>query len=247
MNKIVDLASIYSEYKIFPLNTFQPNTPLRVFQRMFPDNYYSRDMNNFLSLHDYLSTRRGADLPWWGEKYFESDNVKRCMIVSQDSLSLDSGSVAFYAHIMQEVKDEKDYRKFYEKLDKEYQKFGYGNWSKIKRLILGWGFDFEKLFITDASKVYMEGSREKFDIKKSKELLEREINFCKPDILVLLGAKPLKLLSNEYLYSDIVDKAELLKIDGISTVVCPFPVGNGLTQKNFSERMNKASDIIKRL
>lgn len=249
MNIISKLSSIYSEYKIFPLSTFHQSTPLKVFQAMFPENYYIKDMDIFLMEHDYNKIRRGADLPWWGENYFESgkDKQKNTMIVSQDSLSGDSGSVAFYAHIMQELKNEEEYKNFYSKLHKEYQKFGYGNWSKIREMIINWGLDFENIYITDASKVYTERSSDKFDVEKSRELLKREIVFCNPDLLILLGWKPLDLLTNEYKYSDVVDKCEMLNIDGINTVVCPFPIGNGRSQKNFNQRMDNSKKLIRQL
>lgn len=247
MKIISELSSIYSEYKIFPLDTFRQNTPLKVFETMFPENYYKKDMDAFLLKHDFRAIRRGADLPWWGKNYFISNNDSKIMIVSQDSLSSNSGSVVFYAHVMQELKNEKDYRFFYSKLDKEYQKFGYGNWSKVKEMIADWEVSFENIFITDASKVYAEGSSDKFDLDKSRELLKREIEFCNPDILVLLGWKPLNLLAKEYQYSDIVDKCEILNIEGISTVVFPFPVGNGRSQRNFYQRMDNSKKLIRQL
>ena len=247
MNIICELSSIYSEYKIFPLNTFHQNTPLKVFQAMFPENHYKKDMDVFLIRHDYRAIRRGSDLPWWGENYFKNSSDKKAMIVSQDSLSSDSGSVAFYAHIMQELISEEEYKSFYRKLHKEYQKFGYGNWSKIREMIINWGLGFENIYVTDASKVYTERSSTKFDIEKSRELLKREIEYCNPDILILLGWKPLDLLAKEFKYSDVVDKCEILNIEGINTVVCPFPVGNGRSQKNFNQRMDNSKKLIRQL
>jgi hypothetical protein len=245
MNVISDLSRMYSDYKIYPACTFYKGTPLRVFQEMFSDNYYSNDMNTFLQEHDYKPVRRGADLPWWGEYYFKDNSHKKALIISQDSLSADSGSVAFYAHIMQAVNNEAKFRNFYDELAEEYRRFGYSNWNKIKEMIKDWEIGFENIFITDASKVYLENSSDKFDLKKSRELLKKEIEFCKPDILILLGSKPLNLLAKEYVYATIVDKAELIKIEGINTVVCPFPVGNGRSQKNFNQRMDRSRQLIK--
>lgn len=48
MNKIIELSKIYSKYKIFPRATFHMYTPLSVFQDIFPNNHYSKDINIFL-------------------------------------------------------------------------------------------------------------------------------------------------------------------------------------------------------
>lgn len=245
MNVISDLSKMYSEYKIYPACTFYKGTPMKVFQEMYPSNYYSREINIFLQEHDYMPIRRGADLPWWGKNFFENNGNKKALLISQDSLSADSGSVAFYTHIMQAVNYEAEFKTFYAELAEEYRRFGYSNWNKIKEMITDWGIGFENIFITDASKVYLENRSDKFDLKKSRELLKKEIEFCKPDILILLGSKPLNLLAKEYEYATIVDKAELIKIEGINTVVCPFPVGNGRSQKNFNQRMDRSRQLIK--
>ena len=57
------------------------------------------------------------------------------MIISQDSLSKNSASVVFYAHIMQEVSDRKDYECFRSRLLGSYQKFYFGNWVSVKDTI----------------------------------------------------------------------------------------------------------------
>lgn len=41
---------------------------------------------------------------------------------------------------------------------------------------------------------------------------------------------------------EIVDRGHPVSIFGIKTIVAPFPLGNGPTQKNFSERMRLASE-----
>lgn len=245
MSVISDLSKLYAEYKIYPSSTFNKGTPMQVFQELYPADYYAREITVFLQEQDYKPVHRGADLPWWGEEFFRDNGSKKAMLVSQDSLSADSGSVAFYAHIMQAVNNEAEFRAFYNKLAEEYRRFGYGNWSKIKEMITDWGIGFENMFITDAAKVYRENSNDKFDLKKSRELLKKEIDFCKPDMLILLGSRPLDLLTKDYNYAAVVDQAELLKIEGIDTVVCPFPTGNGRSQKNFCQRMNNSRRLIR--
>lgn len=245
MSVINELSKLYAEYKIYPAGTYHTGTPMQVFQELYPTDYYAREITVFLQEQVYMPFRRGADLPWWGEEFFQKNGNKKAMLVSQDSLSADSGSVAFYAHIMRVVNNEAEFRAFYHKLADEYRRFGYGNWSKIKEMITDWGIGFENMFITDAAKVYREDSNDKFDLKKSKELLKKEIEFCKPDMLILLGSRPLDLLTKEYSYATVVDQAEIVKIESINTVVCPFPTGNGRSQKNFCQRMDNSRRLIK--
>ncbi|MDN5301958.1 MAG: hypothetical protein PWQ60_1472 [Thermoanaerobacteraceae bacterium] len=57
------LSMIFTEYQIYPLSCYKENSPVRVFQKMYSDNYYARDIEDFLLLHDYKRIRRGADLP----------------------------------------------------------------------------------------------------------------------------------------------------------------------------------------
>ena len=247
MNKIVELGKIYAEYEIFSRSTFHMHTPLSVFQDLFPNNHYSKDINTFLEYQDYKATKRGADLPWWGKKYFTLNNDRKYMIISQDSLSADSGSVVFYTHIMQEISNRKAYEHYRSRLSWSYRNFHFGNWTSVKETITNWGVDFDNLFITDASKVYMEESKSKFDKVKSKDLLIEEIKFCKPHILILLGGSPLNILAKEYIYADIVDNARLLEIEGVRTVVCPFPSGQGRSHKHFKARMENATHLLRNL
>ena len=240
----MELSKLYSEYKIYPQNAFHTGTPVRVFQDMLPDNYFSKDINAFLEYHNYKATKRGADLPWWGEKYFICGNDKKYMIVSRDSLSPNAGSVVFYAHLMQQIKSRQEYEHYCGKLDMFYQKFKFGSWLNVLKTLTEWKIDLDNLFITDASKVYMEESDKKFDKIKSKELLIREIKLCSPDILILLGDIPFNLLSKDYTFAEVVDNARLLEIEGIKTVVSPFPTGLGRTRKDFRPRMNKTTALI---
>lgn len=93
--------------------------------------------------------------------------------------------------------------------------------------------------------MYKEGSWKSFDRVKSKELLEKEIEICNPDLLILLGSAPLRPLQTKARYSEVVDAGEYIVIKDIKAVVTPFPSGNGLTQKKFGERMHKATELIK--
>ncbi len=67
MTKIEKLAQLFAKYKIYPERCYHENTPVRVFQRVFPNNHYSKDLETFLSYQNYEPTKRGADLPFWAE------------------------------------------------------------------------------------------------------------------------------------------------------------------------------------
>jgi hypothetical protein len=64
MTKLVDLAKVFANYKIFPCNCFGDGTPVRVFQQMYPNDHYSKEVELFFLQQDYESVRRGADLPY---------------------------------------------------------------------------------------------------------------------------------------------------------------------------------------
>lgn len=86
-----------------------------------------------------------------------------------------------------------------------------------------------------------------FDIRKSKELLCKEIEVCKPNAIILLGGQPLKLLFPKVRYSDAVEAGRYLYFNGIKVIVSPFITGQGHTQKNYYERLGIATDLIKEI
>jgi len=111
-----------------------------------------------------------------------------------------------------------------------------------------WGIDFDFLYITDASKVFKKGSWQDrdFDRKKSKDLLGAEIEFCNPDLIILLGSQPLHLLTETKNYAFAVESGKPIFIKGKKCVVSPFFIGNGPAQPNFKKRLKIASHLIKR-
>lgn len=238
------LSMIFTEYQIYPLSCYKENSPVRVFQKLYPDNYYAGDIEDFLSLHDYKRIRRGADLPWWGEKYFENDKKNRVMIISQDSLAKDAGSIVFWANLFGIIRSRYDYDRFTERLE-DPKMFEYDKWERAYSQIMKWKIDLEHCYITDASKVYWSDlqNRKGFNKEASKRLLEREIDFCKPDLIILLGGESLKLLFGLE-YKDVVEKGEYIFIKGIPCVVSPFITGQGHTQKNYHKRLEIASKLI---
>lgn len=243
MGKVSGLSKLYAEHKLYPVISYSLDSPVRVFQRLFPEDHYTKDIDEFFKLHNYNPVQRGSDLPWWGESYFSNQSGTRCMIISQDSLAENAGSVVFFAHLMKEIHLKEDYIKFTNQLSKN-QRFRYGSWSRIRKQIIEWGIQPDYLFVTDAAKVYREDSWKSFDRKKSRDLLKEEIHYCKPDLLILLGGSPLSLLS-DLSYSTVVELGEYITVCDVKTVVTPFPSGNGLTQLNFKNRMINATKLIK--
>lgn len=245
-NVINNLSHIFAEYKICANQLFKEDSPVRVFQRLYPNNHYSMQIEEFLKYHNYEPVRRGADLSWWGSKYFTVDKGFRVFIVSQDSLSADAGSIVFFANLFPVCNGQDEYEKFCSLLG-DNQSFRYSNWVKVKDLLLEWDLDLDFAYITDAAKVYKLGSWKdrNFDKKASKVLLEKEIKLCDPDLVIILGSSGVSLLLPDLKYGEIVDRGKPVSVLGYKTVVTPFPIGNGPTQRNFTTRMMKATDIIR--
>lgn len=246
--RINDLADLFANYSIYPKACFSEGTPVSLFRLMYPDNHYCYDLGTFLEHQAYEPKKRGADLPWWGSHYFGEDKKLRVMIISQDSLSKDAGSIVFFAHLMEVVKNESEYRSYTAKL-KDNRPFSFKSWQKIKTKILSWGINLDFLYITDGAKVYKDNSWKDRDFNyfKSKELLESEIRFCDPDLLIILGAQSLHLLDRSQNYKEAVESGSDIPILGKRTVVAPFLCGNGPSQKNFNERLLAASKAIKKV
>lgn len=245
MEKIIQLSRLFLDYEIYPKPLFTNETPVKVFQKLYPQNHYSGEVEALLKLHDYNSVRRGSDLPWWGSKYFSEDQGSRVLIISQDSLSSDAGSIVFFANLFPVCNDREDYDWYCKRLSSN-QSFRFSSWEKIKELLEQWALDLDFLYITDATKVYKMGSWKDrdFDKIRSKKLLEKEITFCKPDLLIILGNAGLSLLLPDVKYGNIVDKGMPISLLGIKTIVSPFPIGNGPAQPNFEKRLQLATNRI---
>lgn len=67
MDRITQLTKIFADYQIYSKQLYLSNTPVRIFQQMYPLNHYSNQMETFLQHHNYTPVRRGTDLPWWGK------------------------------------------------------------------------------------------------------------------------------------------------------------------------------------
>jgi hypothetical protein len=246
MNKISELAKLFAKYKVYPKSCYDDSSPVRAFQRIFPGNHYSKDLETFFSYQDYKPTQRGADLSWWGKHFFSGKKSFRTMVISQDSGMEDAKSIVLAAQFFPDM-DPNKYQEFIDEMGVN-KYFGFNRCSKVRNQLAEWGIDFNLLYITDASKVYKDGSWKDwdFDIEKSKELLGAEIEFCKPDLIILLGGQPLHLLDKTKKYASVIESGKPLSIKGRKCVVSPFLIGNGPTQPNFKRRLEIASNLIKK-
>lgn len=246
MRSLRDLSKLYAEYYIYPVKCFDTGSPAYEFFRMFPKNYFSQDMFEFLKFHRYSPVQRGADLPWWGSQYFSDDKGTRVMIISQDSLSDDAGSVVFWAQLFDVVNSQVEYSAYTSRLSNK-NLFRYNSWFRVQQQLCSWGLDIKHCFITDAAKVYKLGSWKDrdFDKTRSRRLLKGEIELCQPDLIITLGASPVTLINDEWSYGDIVGKKVILVT--IPLIVAPFFIGNGPTQPCFKERMEKVTIQITEL
>ena len=245
--RIKKLAQLFAKYKVYPKSCYGYYSPVRAFQRIFPENHYSKELETLLSCQDYDPVQRGADLPWWGKKLFSRKPDFRTLIVGQDSGYKDAGSVILATQFFPDATRE-NYQECTEEMKVE-KYFSYNRWKKVRNQFVEWEIDFPFLYITDASKVYNEGSWEgrDFDRQRSKELLEGEIEFCNPDLIILLGAQPLYLLDKTINYASAVDSGKPISILNRKCVVAPFFLGNGPTQPNFRKRLQIATRLIKKL
>lgn len=248
MEKISKLAQLFAKYKIYPKSCYNECSPVRVLQKMFPKNHYSKDIETFLSYQNYKPIRRGADLPWWGKKFFTKQMGFRILIVSQDSLAEDAKSIVLGIHIMSSVDTKSKYKEYTDKL-KTKKSFRFNSYNGIRTQLIKWNINLDFLYFTDAAKVYKNGSwkNKDFDKQKSKELLEAEIDFCNPDLIILFGALPLRLLDETKNYASVIDKGKPILIKNKKCVVTPFFIGNGPTQPGFKRRLDMATSLIKDL
>ena len=245
--KIGELAKLFSKYKTYSERCYSDYSPVRTFQKMLPKNYYSKDLETFLYYQNYRPTQRDADLPWWSRKFFTKEVGFRILIVGQDSLTENAGSIVLFSHLLPIISTEDRYKEYTDKL-KLKKPFSFNSWNKIRTQLINWNINLDFLYITDAAKVYKKGSwkNRDFDRQKSKELLEAEIELCNPDLIILFGALPLHLLDKTKNYASVVENGKAILIKGKKSIVTPFLIGNGPTQPNFKRRLEIASNLIKK-
>lgn len=243
--RIERLSQVFAHHRTYPISKYTSGTPLRVFQALYPEDHYSVEIAAFLESHDYNPTQRGADLPWWGPKFFTDEPGCRVMVIAQDSYAEDAGSIVFYAALFPMICSEHAYRGFTARL-RAPKTFGYGSWRAVRDRLVAWNIKLEFCYITDAAKVYKSDSWEYGDLDRegSVELLQREIAVCGPQLIILLGGDPLRLLRKGLDYGTVVEGGKPIVVGGISCVVSPFFIGNGRSQPRFQHRLDLASGLI---
>lgn len=233
--RISELSRVYCDYKIYPFESFNDKTFIRNFQQDFKDNYFSRDIDIFLEHHRYTQDRIGADLPWWGSKFFTNEEGFRIMIISQDSLSEDAGSVALYANLMP-LMGVSEYERYTRKFE------GFSSWSLTKDFFRDMNIDLDFVFITDGRKVYptkslnyqgnsAENRKKRKSLIQSESLkfmnlqlslIKEEIRVCNPDVIIVLG-KSINLFDKKVFPSNLYESDFCVEIEGIEYIVPPFP------------------------
>jgi hypothetical protein len=210
--RIERVSQVCVPYATFPLSKYVDGTPLRVFQALYPENHYSTEIDVFLKYHDYKPSQRGADLPWWGSKFFADEPGSRVLVVAQDSYAEDAGSVVFYSALFPLVHSEESYQRFI--AGPRIPKFPYVSWRGVRDQLAAWHLKLDYCYITDAAKVYRAGSWKygDFDRDRSAMLLQREIEACSPQLAILLGGAALRLLRRDLKYSETVESGEPIYI-----------------------------------
>jgi len=111
MKRISELAQLFAKYKVYPKSCYDYHSPVRTFQRMFPENHYSKDLEVFLSYQNYEPAQRGADLSWWGKKFFAKGKGFRTMVISQDTAMEDDKSIVLASQFFPDI-DKAQYQEF---------------------------------------------------------------------------------------------------------------------------------------
>lgn len=256
---IKGLSELFKDFRIYPSSCYQGSF-VDHFLKTYPDNYYARDLEDFLTLHSYQQDRIGSDLPWWGKNYFSNEEGTRVVVISQDSNSKDVGSITFYANLMQ-IMNEHQYKAY----TTNFQRFD--GWNMTKEFLELCQFDLDYTYITDARKVYPKESIEyqnktgdseevkdhkrkmrrkllcsKTNTDINRTLLLRELKYCAPDLIVVLGTSGLELLEVTQKLTTILDSDCSVMIEGQEYYVAPFPSRANAIYEKYK---NKATNNIK--
>jgi len=235
MNQILKLAEIFAEYKLYPSECFDNTSIAHIFQSTHSTDNYSKDLHKILLMQQYKPEQRGADLPYWGNRFFQDNLSIRVMVISQDSNALDAGSVVFHACLWPYMEKEE-----YKKYIKNNKLKAYAGYDLSKDLIQV--LDLDYIYITDASKVYKKDTREdkNFDKIRSKELIEREISICDPDLIILLGNQPMKFMGFKEEFKEVCNS--VLISEDKSYIIAPFPSRRNRT---YATRVEAAKTLFR--
>jgi hypothetical protein len=204
--KIKELGELFRPYGIYPQDRFNETTAFKVFQKTHPDHHFAREAQYLIGTQQRHSERIGADLPYWGKNYFSNDHNTRYFVISQDSNSLDAGSIVFYANLMNNEIDPNTIQAYINR----YSLTAFKSWKDARDFLLSdLKLDMDYVYLTDAKKVYPKGKREQnhqADQKQrqkwlaeceemSRELIFKEISLCSPDVIIAMGSNALRLLN----------------------------------------------------
>lgn len=177
------LSDLFKETEIYSQNRYTANSPLRVFQQEYPNHIYSVEIEEFIKNQKEEAFGDGADLPWWGDLYFSNEPALRVMILTQDSLGPNKGSVAAYMpFLIDGRKSSSDLNEYVRKYD--WQKFA--AFSRFRKLFKQLNLDTRFLYVTDARKVSGDW----------KSVLEREIEIASPNVVLCLGQTGLEYIAD---------------------------------------------------
>ncbi|MCM3766067.1 uracil-DNA glycosylase family protein [Neobacillus niacini] len=260
--KIKELGEIFRPYGIYPQDRYNEQTAFKVFQKTHPNHHFSREAQYLIHTQQRHSERIGADLPYWGKNYFSNDRKTRYFVISQDSNSLDAGSIVFYANLMNHEIHPDDIHTY-------ITRFGltpFKSWKDARDFfITDLELDMDYIYVTDAKKVYPKGKRQQnhqVDQKQrqkwlaeceelSRELIFKEIIFCSPDVIIAMGTNALQLLNPKSL---LLEKNQLTqklkrpincKDDRVIEEFIYSPLLSGANRKYFNgETRKKAKAAI---
>lgn len=243
---LIELSKVFSEYGIYPQNHFTSDKSLSVYEKYFPNDPYNNDLKIILEKQP-LTSKFGADLPWWGVNYFNHSPGKRIMAISQDTNAREAGSIALHSHLMGK-----------NNLDKEISVWK--GMKTFKEFFDNFLSNYNYLYVTDAGKVRNPGNG-KIDKEKSAKLLFKEITICNPDLIIVFGINPTRILnltypseeniSKEIKYAGIPNLNIPIERNGKKYVISPFLTGQGRygkdrSREDFTNGYNKAIELIKR-
>ena len=213
---------------------------------------YFESIEKLLKQQSFTSRRRGADLPFFGDKYFSNEKGIRVMMITQDSKAKDAGSIVFFGPLLTIDMNKERYSDFRKNISSfiSPRSFNYRSYTDSTSTLREWGILPSFFYITDAKKVYNFNSNS-FDVNKSIELVRREIETTTPDIIVLAGEEAFSVAKSIANYSGINHVGEMnFKINDIPVVSAPFMTGNGRTGSNkdiFPIKSEKTKVTLKKL
>lgn len=243
------LTKLYSEYQIASKESLEnEKSPYMLIKQLCNHAKYFQSMEQLKERLPDKTEQRGADLPFWGEKYF-SKNLKglRTMIIAQDSLSEDAGSIVFYAPLLRLNWDKETYNtQFYNHLSGET--FGYTSYRDVLFALNSWQVDIDFLYLTDARKIYKSNNlpkeQQRIDKVASYEFIKKEIETVQPHLIYLLGSQAFTLFGyKRELFAEYVGK-KTIAIENTPAIVAPFVTGQGKSNKDrFNGRFENTQSL----